>query len=140
LTKPPKVFSTNYFLKEDGRYLNEKVDKKVWLMWMEGRVHDEYRAIETPVGLIPLYEDLVDLFRRIFNREYKREDYEKQFAIRVVKLLERLDRVEQIYRPEENVPEAFWQEITRQRERLLEARKRWGKDVISPFELEAAYA
>jgi phosphoenolpyruvate carboxykinase (GTP) len=140
LTKPPKVFSTNYFLKEDGRYLNEKVDKKVWLVWMEGRVHDEYRAIETPVGLIPWYEDLVDLFRRIFNREYKREDYEKQFAIRVVKLLERLDRVEQIYRQEENVPEAFWQEITRQRERLLEARKRWGKDVISPFELEAAYA
>lgn len=140
LIRPPKIFSTNYFLKEDGRYLNEKVDKKVWLMWMEGRVHNEYRAIETPIGLIPRYEDLATLFRRIFNRDYKQEDYEKQFAIRVVKLLERLDRVEKIYQQEENVPESFWREIMGQRERLLEARKISGKDVISPFELETAYA
>jgi Phosphoenolpyruvate carboxykinase (GTP) len=36
----------NYFLKDtDGRFLNEKNDKKVWLKWMERRVHDEARAI-----------------------------------------------------------------------------------------------
>ncbi|GAH64471.1 unnamed protein product, partial [marine sediment metagenome] len=50
LSKAPLVFATDYFLKEDGNYLNEKVDKKVWLLWMEGRVHKEYDALETPIG------------------------------------------------------------------------------------------
>jgi phosphoenolpyruvate carboxykinase (GTP) len=74
LTKTPKVFSTNYFLKNEGRYTNEKVDKKVWLIWAEGRVHDEYEAIETPIGYIPKYEDLKTLFRQTFDREYTEEE------------------------------------------------------------------
>ncbi|MHC4294766.1 MAG: phosphoenolpyruvate carboxykinase (GTP), partial [Planctomycetota bacterium] len=36
----PKVFATNYFLKgSDGKYLNAKLDKKIWITWMELRVH-----------------------------------------------------------------------------------------------------
>lgn len=52
-------FATSYFIKDaDGKFLSEKVDKKVWLDWTDGRVHGEYAAIGTPIGKIPLYEDL----------------------------------------------------------------------------------
>ncbi len=51
--KPLRVFATNYFLKHQGKYTNEKVDKKVWVIWAEGRTHGEYDAIRTPVGHIP---------------------------------------------------------------------------------------
>ncbi|HIE26765.1 TPA: phosphoenolpyruvate carboxykinase (GTP) [Candidatus Poribacteria bacterium] len=135
LDKPPKIFSTNYFLKEDGKFLNEKVDKKVWLLWMEGRVHSEYNAIETPIGYIPRYPDLKSLFSQIFDREYTKEEYEKQFSIRVTKLLERLERIEKIYNQEDDVPKVFHRHIAQQRKRLNEAKLKHKKDVISPFDL-----
>jgi phosphoenolpyruvate carboxykinase (GTP) len=76
LKNTPKVFSTNYFLQnEEGRYLNKKVDKKVWIIWSEGRVHGEYDAIKSPIGFLPLYEDLRKLFRQVFDREYNHENY-----------------------------------------------------------------
>ncbi|RLI96205.1 MAG: phosphoenolpyruvate carboxykinase (GTP), partial [Candidatus Aenigmatarchaeota archaeon] len=57
LKHPPLIFSVNYFLKgDDGKFLNSKLDKKVWLMWMEGRVHGDFDAIKTPVDHIPKYE------------------------------------------------------------------------------------
>ncbi|MDI6721600.1 MAG: phosphoenolpyruvate carboxykinase domain-containing protein, partial [Candidatus Aenigmarchaeota archaeon] len=135
LDKSPLIFATNYFLKENGKFLNQKVDKKVWLMWMEGRIHDEYGAIETPVGFIPKHEDLRILFSQIFNREYTRSDYEKQFSIRTGKLLERLDRIEKIYSEEDEIPRAIMEHIEQQRSRLLEAQRRFGRDVISPSEM-----
>ena len=136
LDKPPLIFSTNYFLKEEGKFLNEKVDKKVWLMWMEGRVHNEYEAIETPIGFIPKYNDLKKLFRQIFDKKYTKEEYEKQFAIRIIKWLDKMERVEEIYKAEEVVPEAFNKHLEQQRKRLEEAKQKYGKDVISPFEFE----
>lgn len=137
LDKAPRIFATNYFLKEKGEFLNSKLDKKVWLKWMEGRVHDEYKAIETPIGFIPEYEDLKRLFKIVFNKEYSKEDYEKQFSIRIKKLVERLDRIEKVYKEEENIPEIFHKHTEQQRERLIEAREKFGKEVISPFEIEA---
>lgn len=41
----PKVFAINYFLKHKGNYVNETLDKKVWLLWSEGRINGEYEAI-----------------------------------------------------------------------------------------------
>ena len=134
--KEPKVFATNYFLKENGGFLNSKLDKKVWLLWIEGRVHDEYGAIETPVGFIPKYSDLKELFRKVFDKDYTKTDYKKQFSIRILRLLERLDRIESAYKAEENIPKIFHRHIKQERERLKEAQKKFGKDIISPFEFE----
>lgn len=136
LDKEPKVFATNYFLKEEGKFLNEKIDKKVWLMWMEGRVHNEYDTIETPIGLLPLYEDLERLFMQIFKRKYTKEDYEKQFSIRVEYLIRRLERIEKIYLEEQDIPKIFHNHIEQQRERLLDAKIKFGKEVISPFDFK----
>jgi len=49
LEKKPRIFSVNYFLKdENGNFLTGKRDKYVWLKWMELRVHGDVDAIETP--------------------------------------------------------------------------------------------
>ncbi len=136
LDYPPAIFATNYFLKENGNghFLNSKLDKKVWLLWMEGRVHNEFEVIETPIGFIPKYDDLRTLFRKVLDKNYSKEDYIKQFSIRIEKLLRKLDRIEKIYNEEEGVPGIFNQHLAQQKKRLLAARKKFGKDVISPFE------
>ena len=52
--KAPKVFGTNYYIRgADGEYLNGKLDKSVWVKWMELRVHGEAGSIKTPTGCIP---------------------------------------------------------------------------------------
>ena len=111
---------------------NEKVDKKVWLMWMEGRVNNEYQVIETPIGLIPKYEDLKELFQQIFNKEYSKEQYDKEFSIRINNYLEKMTRIEEIYKAEEDIPEIFHTHLEQQRQRLRETREKYGKDVILP--------
>jgi phosphoenolpyruvate carboxykinase (GTP) len=135
LDKQPKIFATNYFLKNsEGKYLNQKVDKKVWLYWMEGRVHDEYDAIETPIGLIPKYEDLKILFQQIFGRDYSQTEYDEQFSLKLTGLLERIERIEKIYAGEEAIPEEFFEHLSQQKNRLLQARARFGKELVSPEE------
>ncbi len=128
----PKVFAVNYFLKHKGRYLNEKVDKKVWLMWAEGRVHDEYDAIKTPIGYLPRYEDLRDLFKQIFNREYREEDYTLQFSLRLDKLLEKIARMEELYRDEPGMPKEFWEVHNQQKAALKALKEETGRSLLPP--------
>lgn len=137
LDKSPLVFATNYFLVEDGKFLNGKLDKKVWLLWMDGRVHNEYQAIETPIGFIPKYEDLQQLFKQVFDKNYTQAEYERQFSIRITNYLDKMDRIEEIYRAEEEIPEFFHKHLEQQRTRLNNLREKFGKDIVSPFELKA---
>ncbi|UCF96304.1 MAG: phosphoenolpyruvate carboxykinase (GTP) [Spirochaetaceae bacterium] len=132
LSKTPLVFATNYFLKKDGNFLNEKVDKKVWLLWMEGRVHGEYDAIETPIGYIPKYQDLRSLFGQVFKRDYTTQEYEDQFSIRIDKFLEKIERMEKIYAEEQEVPGDFSGYLETLKNRLTEARKRYDSGVVAP--------
>jgi len=130
----PKVFSTNYFLKdEEGNYYDEILDKKIWLLWAEGRVHGEYEAVQTPIGYIPKYEDLVKLFKDTFDVNYDKARYEAEFSIRVTKFLEKIERIEKIFRGERNVPDLFFENLEQQRKRLVEAEQAYGTNVISPF-------
>jgi phosphoenolpyruvate carboxykinase (GTP) len=133
----PKVFATNYFLKgEDGRYLNEIMDKRAWVLWAEGRINGDYDAIPSPIGYLPTYEDLKMIFDQAFDdRSYSRQEYEQQFSIRVEKYLQKLDRMEKLYSSEENMPDAFWHVLASQREGLEALRDEFGQDVISPFAL-----
>ncbi len=130
----PLIFSTNYFLKDGDKFLNDKTDKKVWLMWMEGRVHIEFDAIKTPAGFIPYYDDVRSLFSQLFDKTFSEELYERLFSIRTGKLLSRLDRMEKIYGEESDIPQVFSEEINAQRERLSAAENEHNKNVISPFD------
>ncbi len=131
----PKVYATNYFLKVDGKFTNEKVDKKVWLLWAEGRMHDEFEAIQTPFGYIPKYEDLKQLFKETFDRDYSEADYVKQFTIRLGKLLEKLDRMEDEFKVEPNIPQFFGDILHKQRKELQAMKKKYGTDMLSPLDL-----
>jgi len=137
LKQCPKVFSTNYFLKgENGQYLNTKLDKKIWVLWAEGRVHGDYDAILTPIGHIPKYEDLKNLFSKVFDgRVYSKEEYEQQFSLHIDLYLEEYERMEEIFKDEPDMPLEFWDELTRIRNGLKNLQNQKGKNVISPFDL-----
>ena len=137
LQKTPRVFATNYFLKnETGKYLNGIMDKRVWALWAEGRVHGDFDAIQTPIGYLPLYEDLKYLFAQAFEgRDYTRAEYIEQFSLRVAKYLEKFERMETLYNQEPDMPGEFWAELKSQRAGLLELREKFEEDVISPLEL-----
>ncbi|TFG06920.1 MAG: phosphoenolpyruvate carboxykinase (GTP) [Promethearchaeota archaeon] len=133
----PRVFATNYFLKNgNGKYLNGMLDKLVWVMWAESRSHNELQAIETPIGFIPRYHDLRALFQKYLKKDYSKKDYIQQFSIRTRHLLEKLDRVEAMYKKDRDIPEFFWKILEDQRKRLIELRKSFGKEQISPFEFK----
>ena len=118
LKSTPKVFVTNYFLKNDkGKFLNHKLDMKVWILWAEKRVHGEVDAIETAVGFIPKYEDLVPLFKSALNKDYSRADYEEQFKIRIDGYRAKWARMAAIF-DKIDMPEAFKAELKAQIERL----------------------
>ena len=136
LQRIPSIFATNYFLKDDkGNFLNEKIDKVVWMVWAEGRVHGEFDAIETPVGRIPFYEDLKTLFSQELKREYTKEDYIKQFSLRIEKYLEKMDRMKAIFSKINNIDSRFMDQLKQQTERLNKAKDMFGRTVVSPFDL-----
>jgi phosphoenolpyruvate carboxykinase (GTP) len=138
LEKAPVVFGVNYFLREigNGKFLNDIQDKHVWIKWMELRVNNEVDAIKSPTGYLPKYEDLRKLFKQVLGKDYRKEDYDKQFTIRVPENLAKIERVQRFY--QENVsdtPLELFGILYKQRERLLEAKQRFG-DYILPEHFE----
>ncbi len=123
LKKVPLIFGVNYFLKDlqTGEFLNSKRDKHVWVKWMELRVHGEVGAIKIPTGLIPEYEDLEDLFKRVLGKEYRREDYEKQFTLRVRENLEKVRRVREFWKGIPDAPPEVFEILNQQERRLTDA-------------------
>jgi len=100
----PRVFSTNYFLKDDeGNFCTHKLAKKVWLHWAEKRIHGEVEALKTPTGFIPKCEDLQALFKEIFNEEYSQEEYDYQFSFRCDAWLAKLERSAAYFK--QNIPD-----------------------------------
>jgi phosphoenolpyruvate carboxykinase (GTP) len=130
LAAPPKIFSVNYFLLgPDGKFLNGMLDKKVWMLWMEQRVHGDIGALETPTGFIPLYKDLRRLFESALGKEYK-----QQFSVRVPEQLAKIERITEIYGKEWGIPEVLFVTLDDQKQRLEDARKEFG-DYVSPLML-----
>lgn len=133
----PRVFLTNYFLKnEEGQFLNHKLDKLAWIHWAEGRVHREYQAITTPVGFLPLYEDLAKIFVDKLGREYKESDYIEQFSLRTDAYIAKYKRMKAAFKGI-RMPEPFIYQLRSQITRLQAAKQRFG-DVITPEVLKNA--
>jgi len=136
IKNPPLIFSVNYFLKgKNGKYLNGMADKLVWIMWAELRVNDEVNGIQTPTGVIPIYEDLQQLFQDHLNKSYSKDDYVRQFTIRIPENLAKLDRVEKVYREKvSDTPKILFDTYAEVRDRLKAAGDKYG-NAISPFDL-----
>ncbi|HID06963.1 MAG TPA: phosphoenolpyruvate carboxykinase (GTP), partial [Armatimonadetes bacterium] len=133
LSNAPRIFSVNYFLTDsNGNFLNHKQDKRVWLKWMELRVHGDVDAIRTPTGFIPKYDDLKRLFKQTLGKDYSKEDYVKQFTLRVPENLAKIDRLIEIYTVRvHDTPSILFDVLEQQRERLEMARAKYG-DYIPP--------
>ena len=93
----PVMAGLNYFLTHEARggsskkLLGEKRDVRAWLAWLERRAHSEVEIIDTPIGYLPLYDDLKILFKyhcsqlkdRIFSQvdRFKDEHNSPEIAI-----------------------------------------------------------
>ena len=131
----PPIFSTNYFLKEDGEFLNGKLDKMIWLLWAELRVNGDVEAIKTPTGWIPKYEDLAPLFKEKLNKDYTQKEYVQQFSIRTANMLAKYDRVEAIYKEKvADTPQLVYDTFAAIRKRLKDLQTEKG-DLVSPLDL-----
>ncbi|MBN2058058.1 MAG: phosphoenolpyruvate carboxykinase (GTP) [Candidatus Saganbacteria bacterium] len=131
--RPPQIFSVNYFLRDkNGKYLNGVKDKHVWLKWAELRAAGDAAAIKTPTGYIPEYEDLKRIFKDVLGKAYGKEDYIKQFTIRVPENLAKIDRITDIYKTKvPDAPHILFEALKAQKKRLQQAQKKFG-DYISP--------
>ena len=139
LKSKPIMAGLNYFLtfgargREGNGLLGEKRDVKVWLGWLERRAHGDVDAIETPIGFIPKYEDLKELFTGI-GKEYPKELYDKQFAFYVDNIIARIDLQEEVYMKEENIPAKLF-EICGEQRKGLEALKAEYGPIVSVEQL-----
>jgi len=138
LKRPPLVFGVNYFLRDmEGKFVNEIQDKHVWIKWMELRIHGDVDAISCPTGQIPRYDDLVKLFKQVRSKTYTKDDYVKQFTIRVPENIAKIERVEKYHRENvPNSPQIVYDTLEAARRRLNEARDKYG-EYVSPFDLTA---
>ena len=135
LVECPKIFAVNYFQKmKDGGFLTGMKDKYVWLKWMERRAHDELGAVRSPTGYMPLYEDLVPLFKSVLGKEYSKDDYTEQFTVRIPENLAKIERIQGRYRELGDVPRIFFTILDEQRARLETVRATKG-DYVSPLDL-----
>jgi phosphoenolpyruvate carboxykinase (GTP) len=137
------IAGLNYFLTHEARgstgkgLLGEKRDVRAWLRWLEQRAQSEVDAIETPIGFIPRYEDLRELFAEI-DKEYPRSLYNLQFAFYVDNILARIDLQEEAYGESENVPQKLFAVYEEQREGLQALKEQYGPVVSVEQLIEAA--
>ncbi len=131
----PKIFGVNYFQKrKDGSWLTGVKDKRVWLKWMELRTNNDVEAITTPVGYIPKYEDLRQLFTDILKKEYTVDMYKEQFTIRIPENIAKMDRIIKIYSGIKNTPDEVFKELEEQKKRLQDLQQAKG-DYVTPDKL-----
>ena len=138
--KKPIMAGLNYFLTEESRggnsskLLGEKKDVKPWMAWLERRANGEVEAIETPIGFIPKYEDLKNLFSTIIDKDYPEELYMKQFSIYIDNIVGRIDMQKEAYGKEKNIPQQLFKVLSRQKEELTALKERCGA-VVTPDQI-----
>jgi phosphoenolpyruvate carboxykinase (GTP) len=136
----PLMAGLNYFLTDAARggdspkLLGEKKDVKAWLAWLERKANDEVAAIETPIGMIPIYEDLQELFADIVGKEYSEELYIKQFSLYIDNIVGRIDLQKEAYGKEKNVPQTLFEVLDEQKKGLLALKDKFGP-IVKPTDL-----
>ena len=139
--KKPILSGLNYFLTREARggtskkLLGEKKDVKAWMAWLERRAHNDVDAIDTPIGYIPKYADLKELFEAKINKAYPEDLYEKQFSLYIDKIVARIDLQLEAYGKEKNIPEKLFEILKKQHQGLMDLKEKYGP-VVTPQQLE----
>ena len=142
--KRPILAGLNYFLTEEARggtsqkLLGEKRDVKAWMAWLERRAHSEFDAIETPVGYLPKYEDLKNLFKSRIDKEYPEDLYVKQFSLYIDNIVARVDLQIEAYGKEKNIPPKLFDILKAQRQELTALKEKFGP-IVTPKQLANDY-
>ncbi len=137
----PILAGLNYFLTHEARggvgkkLLGEKRDVRVWMSWLERRANNDVEAIETPIGYIPKYEDLKELFMTIINKEYPKELYIKQFSLYLDRIIDRIDLQVNAYKKEKNIDNRLFDILNEQKKELLALKDVHGS-IVTPSQLE----
>ncbi|MEK6194737.1 MAG: phosphoenolpyruvate carboxykinase (GTP), partial [Deltaproteobacteria bacterium] len=130
----PVMSGLNYFLTHANRgssgsgLLGEKRDVKVWLGWLDLFANGDVKAIDSPIGYLPYYEDLKELFASI-DKEYPKSLYDMQFALYVDNILNRIDLQTEAYSKEENIPAKLFEVYEQQKAELLALKEKHGSIV-----------
>lgn len=133
----PVMAGLNYFLTEkarggdSNRLLGEKKDVKVWLAWLERYAHGEMPYLSTPIGHLPVYTDLKQLFEDIIEKPYPKALYDKQFALYTGNIIQRIELQEAAYAKEENIPGQLFDILAEQKTQLIQLKEEAG-EIVSP--------
>jgi phosphoenolpyruvate carboxykinase (GTP) len=139
--KKPILSGLNYFLTHDARggtskkLLGEKKDVKAWMAWLERKAHADVEAIDTPIGYIPKYKDLKELFQAKINKAYPEDLYTKQFSLYIDNIVARIDLQLEAYGKEKNIPKKLFEILKEQRQGLMDLKEKHGP-VVTPQQLE----
>jgi phosphoenolpyruvate carboxykinase (GTP) len=138
--KRPILAGLNYFLTHEARggtskkLLGEKRDVKAWMAWLERRVHGEVDAIDTPIGYLPKYEDLKDLFKVKIDKDYPADLYVRQFSLYIDNIIARIDLQIEAYGKEMHIPQKLFDILKEQRQELVELKDKYGA-IVTPEQL-----
>ncbi len=141
--KKPVMAGLNYFLTDAARggsskkLLGEKRDVKVWLSWLERKVHNDVETIDTPIGYLPRYEDLKALFKELINKEYPKALYDRQFSLYIDNIIARIDLQREAYGKEADIPSALFEVLKDQKQGLMALKEKYGA-IVTPEQLMAA--
>ena len=114
----PSGFQVNYWLHKSGRaalapgeqdgLIGEKQDTKVWMRIMALMHQEKVETIWTPIGSIPKFRDLEQLFAQVLNKKYERETYTQQFSLYIDNLIKRVDMSIEEFSREKGMPSEFF--------------------------------
>ncbi|MGB6010579.1 MAG: phosphoenolpyruvate carboxykinase (GTP) [Desulfobacterales bacterium] len=139
--KKPVMAGLNYFLTDKARggasnkLIGEKRDVKVWLAWLERLAHNEVDVIKTPVGNLPTFDDLKNLFKTIIDKEYTEELYVKQFSLYIDNIVSRIDLQLEAYGKEPDIPEKLFEILKAQKKGLAALKNTFGP-IVTPSQLK----
>ena len=91
-------------------------------------ISGDVEAIETPIGFIPKYENLKELFADI-DKDYPKEIYDKQFTLYIDRIIGRIDLQEEAYKKEKNIPAKLFEVYEEQRKGLEALKAKYGPTV-----------
>jgi phosphoenolpyruvate carboxykinase (GTP) len=140
----PSGFQVNYWLHKSGRgtlapgetdgLIGEKRDTKVWMLIMALMHQGKVESIWTPIGRIPKYQDLKQLFTDVIGKEYDESTYIKQFSLYVDNLVERVDMSINEFSKEKGMNDAFFDVLDTWRRDLVALRSTVGP-IVTPDQM-----
>jgi phosphoenolpyruvate carboxykinase (GTP) len=90
--------------------------------------------VDTPIGYLPLHQDLKVLFKELIDKDYPKDLYLKQFSLYLDNIIARIDLQIEAYGKEANLPARLFEVLNEQRHELAALRQTHGA-IVSPFDL-----